>query len=294
MQLMSNPAFLQSSAPRLFTSCPIRSTRSSKVCACTNPPRPSRRAVLRLLPLSLIPLLPSPSPSATRCLPEGAAGDALTNVDWPTDWPFTPSDFARFDDHTDDIFYSSPRLVRHIDSDAIAALTAYYATLLPSVRDVLDVCSSIEAYLPSQWPGKRVVAGIGMNDTEMKQNPALNESVVRDLNLNPKLPYPDESFDLVTCNVSIDYLTKPLEVVKDMRRVLRRNGKLAISFSDRVFGTKAVAVWMGGGNQDHVYTVGAYLHYAGGFAEPEVLDLTPRKGGKCTGDPLYVVQVSRL
>lgn len=192
------------------------------------------------------------------------------------------------------MFYSSPRLVRHIDAGAISALSAYYDALLPSARDVLDVCASLEAYVPAQWPGRRVVAGVGMNEAEMRQNPALSESVVQDLNLSPKLPYPDESFDLVMCNVSIDYLTKPLEVVREIGRVLRKGGRVAVSFSDRVFGTKAVAVWMGGGDQDHVYTVGAYLHYAGGFAKPEVLDLTPKKGGRCTGDPLYVVQATKL
>ena len=33
-----------------------------------------------------------------------------------------------------------------------------------------------------------------------------------DLNAVPKLPYPDGSFDVVTCVVSFDYLTRPLEV----------------------------------------------------------------------------------
>ncbi|CDF39718.1 unnamed protein product [Chondrus crispus] len=255
----------------------------------------SRRALLHLASISVLStILPAPSSPATRCLPEGAAVTALTDVAWPPSMPFAASDFARFDERPDDVFYSFPRLVRHIDGPAVAALGSYYRSLLPMASDVLDVCASVEAYLPGQWPGRRVVAGVGMNEVEMQQNPALNEFAVRDLNVNPKLPYPDESFDLVMCNVSIDYLTKPVQVVQEMRRVLRKGGKVAISFSDRVFGTKAVSAWMSGGDQDHVYIVGAYLHYARGLAEPKVLDLTPRKGGKCTSDPLYVVQATKL
>ena len=35
-------------------------------------------------------------------------------------------------------------------------------------------------------------------------------------NANPTLPYEDNSFDVVTCVVSIDYLTKPIEVLKEV------------------------------------------------------------------------------
>lgn len=184
--------------------------------------------------------------------------------------------------------------MRHIDAGAVAALSAYYTTLLSDARDVLDVCASLEAYLPSSWPGKRTVAGVGMNAEEMKRNPALTEFVVRDLNGDTRLPYGDDSFDLVICNVSIDYLTQPLDVTREMRRVLRKDGKVVVSFSDRVFGTKAVALWMRGGDVDHVLTVASYLHFAEGFSQPMVSELTPRKGGKCTGDPLYVVQATKL
>jgi hypothetical protein len=35
-------------------------------------------------------------------------------------------------------------------------------------------------------------------------------------NVNPTLPYEDNSFDVVTCVVSIDYLIKPIEVLKEV------------------------------------------------------------------------------
>ena len=51
-----------------------------------------------------------------------------------------------------------------------------------------------------------------MNKEELERNPVLTESVVRDLNADPKLPYEDNEFDVVTNTVSVDYLTKPKEV----------------------------------------------------------------------------------
>ena len=47
----------------------------------------------------------------------------LENVNWPAEMPFGPEDFARYDESKDDIFYSQPRFVTHIDDGAIGALT---------------------------------------------------------------------------------------------------------------------------------------------------------------------------
>jgi len=50
-------------------------------------------------------------------------------------------------------------------------------------------------------------------DLHAPTNP--NHTPNQDLNVDPKLPFPDESFDVVTCVVSVDYLTRPLEVFKE-------------------------------------------------------------------------------
>ena len=54
-----------------------------------------------------------------------------------------------------------------------------------------------------------------------------------DLNEKPVLPFPDKSFDVVTCVVSFDYLTKPKQVMAEVARVLRPNGKVILSQSNR-------------------------------------------------------------
>ena len=67
------------------------------------------------------------------------------------------------------------------------------------------------------------VAGLGMNAKELEANPFLTEWTVLDLNAdkNVKLPYDDESFDVVLCQLSIDYLIHPFEVMKEASRVLK-------------------------------------------------------------------------
>ena len=39
-------------------------------------------------------------------------------------------------------------------------------------------------------------AGLGMNEDELRRNPVLTDFVVHDLNVDPTLPYNDNSFDV--------------------------------------------------------------------------------------------------
>ncbi len=163
---------------------------------------------------------------------------------WPEEWPFKPQDFSRSDPSNDQGFYTIPKLVYHIDEPAVASLTQYYRKNIPAKSDILDICSSWVSHYPLEFPetmGK--ICGTGMNSLELKFNDQLTGGFeARDLNENTKLPYEDESFDVVTCVVSIDYLIKPVEVLKEVHRVLRPGGKVILSQSNRCFPTKAVAM----------------------------------------------------
>lgn len=199
-------------------------------------------------------------------------------------------DFRRFDEDDDSAFYSFPRRVVHIDDGAIAVLTRLYAALVPSGGRVLDLMSSWRSHLPASFSGGAI--GLGMNAVEMAENPQLTSAVVHDLNREPKLPFADEAFDAVTCAVSIQYLTRPLEVFREVRRVLRPGAPFVVSFSNRCFPDKAVALWRVTDDQEHVEVVTAYFadsaEPGGAWAAVESFEHAPRQG-----DPLYVVWARR-
>ncbi|CAN0291582.1 unnamed protein product [Ectocarpus fasciculatus] len=161
-----------------------------------------------------------------------SAEEVLKAPKWPEKWPFYEDDFNRMDETSDGDFYSQPRLVYHIDDSAVKALTKYYAKALPKGADVLDICSSWVSHFPKDWEhGKRT--GLGMNEFELSKNVQLDEYKVKDLNVEATFPFDDNSFDVVTCVVSVDYLNKPLEVFNEIRRVLRPGGKAIMSMSNR-------------------------------------------------------------
>ena len=219
----------------------------------------------------------------------------LLDPKYPEVFPFGEQEMQRYDESSDLIFYSQPRFVKHIDDDAIGALTKYYAEVFPPVpKDgddavaLLDVCSSWISHYPEGYAASDNlrVSGLGMNEDELKKNPILTDYAVRDLNEDPTLPYEDNTFDVVTNAVSVDYLTKPLEMMKEVNRVLKPGGLAVMSFSNRCFPTKAVSVWTATGDLDHIWIVGAYFHFAGGFQGLAAEDISPKPGKT---DPMYVV-----
>ena len=210
----------------------------------------------------------------------------MTTPEPAAEHPFEDAHFRRVDESDDARFYVDPRLVAHIDDDAIAALTAHYRTALSPGGRVLDLMSSWISHWPDDLLPSRA-AGLGMNAEELRHNPALDDWVVHDLNRDPTLPYADASFDAVTIAVSVQYLTRPLDVFADIARVLSPGGVCVVSFSNRCFPTKAVALWQGLNDDGHVRQVGSYFHYTGVYDRIEAYDLSPAKG---QSDPLYVVQ----
>ncbi|KAM7519604.1 hypothetical protein LguiB_018566 [Lonicera macranthoides] len=225
---------------------------------------------------------------------KGAVEQVLKDVEWPEQFPFKEEDFQRFDESPDTVFYEAPRFVTHIDDPAIAALTKYYSEVFPPSNTpgvaLLDMCSSWVSHFPAGYKQERIV-GMGLNEEELKRNPVLTEYIVQDLNVNPKLPFEDNSFDVITNVVSIDYLTKPIDVIKEMCRVLKPGGMAIISFSNRCFFTKAISIWTSTGDAEHVMIVGAYFHYAGGFEPPQAVDISPNPG---RSDPMYIVYSRKL
>ena len=168
--------------------------------------------------------------------------------------------FARQDASNDAWFYATERKVVHLEPGAIAALRAFYATVLAPGSAVLDLMSSWRSHLPD---GLGVVTGLGMSAAEMDDNPQLSSFVVHDLNREPRLPFDDAAFDAVVCAVSVQYLIRPVEVFTDVRRVLRAGGHVVVSFSNRCFPTKAVAIWLANDGDGHRRLVRDYLDRSG-------------------------------
>lgn len=188
------------------------------------------------------------------------------------------------DESPDELFYAQPRFVTHIDDMAIQAVTQLYREYLPPFGTILDLMSSWISHLPEEVRYGKVV-GLGMNKQELEANKRLDEYQVQNLNTNPALNFEDDTFDGVGICVSIDYLNQPVEVIKELGRITKPGAPLIITFSNRCFPTKAVAIWHALREEQRPSYVAKLLQESGKWKNIEMMDQTPSAGH----DPLYAV-----
>jgi SAM-dependent methyltransferase len=145
------------------------------------------------------------------------------------------------------------------------------------------------------------VAGLGLNQNELAQNERLTDWVVHDLNRDPALPFGSAEFDAVLCTVSVDYLTRPFEVFREVGRVLRPGGLFLTVFSNRYFPEKVVKIWRGSSEAERILLVEDYFRAGGCYTPPRtwVSQGKPRpaddpySGRGLPSDPVFAVFAER-
>ena len=158
-------------------------------------------------------------------------------------------------------------------------MTALYRRFLLAGSTVLDLMSSWVSHLPPERRFEAVI-GHGMNADELAANPRLTQRFVRDLNADPTLPLADATVDAACLCVGVQYLQQPVAVFAELRRAMRSGAPAIVTFSNRCFPTKAVALWQALDERGHRALVSAYLD-AAGFTVAEADGLAP-----LGGDPL--------
>jgi SAM-dependent methyltransferase len=173
--------------------------------------------------------------------------------------------FSRLDENEDGVFYSTDRFVPHLDSTALETVENLIQSLVVEDKPViLDLMASWDSHIPTQLHSCNVF-GLGLNEKELKCNRTLSNFVVHDLNQDPTLPFTDNTFDAVINTASVDYMTRPVEVFREVNRVLKPGGLFLVIFSNRMFPEKAVKVWRETGEDEHIMLVEAFFQEAGGF-----------------------------
>jgi SAM-dependent methyltransferase len=178
--------------------------------------------------------------------------------------------FSRLDESDDLEFYSRDRFVSHVDSLALSTVEKLIGTLVVEEGpSILDLMAGWDSHIPGDLRASEVI-GLGLNENELRKNKALSQAVNHDLNKDPHLPFPDNRFDVVINTVSVDYMTQPAEVFKEVGRVLRPGGLFLVIFSNRMFSEKAVKVWREAGEEERVLLVEDFFRESGAFEKPSV------------------------
>jgi SAM-dependent methyltransferase len=126
------------------------------------------------------------------------------------------------------------------------------------------------------------VVGHGLNEAELAANERLDGYFLQDFNSDQSLPLATDSFDLLCCALSVQYLQYPGAVFREFARVLDDGGALVVSFTNRMFPTKAVSGWRARTMDERAALVEQYVE-AGGLSPERRLSETPGT------DPFYAI-----
>lgn len=209
---------------------------------------------------------------------------------------FSPEELARDDETPDVEFYAKPRFVNHLDTLALSTVESLYSRLIAPGSRILDLMAGPDSHLGTVRE-RAHVAGLGLNREELESNELLNEYVVHDLNTKPHLPFEDHQFDAVVCTVSVDYMTAPVEVFRDVARILKPGGIFIVVFSNRMFPPKAVSIWKNMTEKQRVELVRKYFTLSERFRIAGYYESTGKARPKddkyynlgIPSDPIYAV-----
>lgn len=208
---------------------------------------------------------------------------------------YPPELFRRQDESDDSLFYAAPRLVVHIDYEAIGAISHYFSEALPQNGVILDLMSSWRSHMPPDLPIDRLI-GIGLNAIELAENPQLDERIVHDINADPALPVEASSLDAAVVSVSIQYMVKPVEIFAAVNRALKPGAAFHVIYSNRMFPTKAIAVWQTLDDRRRAQLIASYFQNSaddsGGWEDIRAYNITPQLPHY--SDPVYVVAATKI
>jgi SAM-dependent methyltransferase len=192
----------------------------------------------------------------------------------------SPGDRRKIDDGDDGAFYASPRFVTHADDAFLSRLRTLYASVTAPGDRVFDVMGSWRSFLPDHEFAR--VVGHGLNEAELAKNERLDEEFLQNFNADQNLPLRTGAFDAVCCALSVQYLQYPGAVFSEFARVLAPGGTVIVSFTNRMFPTKAVRAWRSRSMDERAALVERYVE-AGGMTPTRRVTEQPGT------DPFYAV-----
>ena len=175
----------------------------------------------------------------------------------------------KLDESNDEEFYLNPKFVYHLDSNFRKTLIKVYEEELIENSTILDLMSSWDSYLPSQRKYNKVI-GHGLNKQELEKNKVFNSYWIQNFNSNQNIPLENSSIDYCLMVAAWQYLQYPEKITREVSRVLTKNGKFLISFSNRAFWHKAPNIWTNSSEEERIKYVRKVL-ISNGFDEPKII-----------------------
>ena len=207
----------------------------------------------------------------------------------------TDNQRSKYDENNDSEFYSTARYTQHLDKNFRDKLTKLYEKIIDENSVVLDLMSSWVSHLPKKKYKK--VIGHGMNLQELQNNKVLNTYWVQNFNIKQEIPIQGDAIDYCLIVAGWQYLQYPENLSKEIYRILRKGGKLIISFSNRAFWNKTPSIWRDSSEENRVNYIKNILISNKWKVETIIIDSNQKKSFinfyQNNTDPFYSIIVTK-
>ncbi|MBL7005217.1 MAG: class I SAM-dependent methyltransferase [Gammaproteobacteria bacterium] len=146
------------------------------------------------------------------------------------------------DEQDDAAFYADCESASYIDITSAKILTQFNNQFIEENTRVIDFMCGAQSFFKSKNK-QLTVTGIGLCEDELKENPALNEFIILDVNKRQKLPFEDNSIDTVICSLAVQYIRDLRYTLKEIHRVLKVGGKVIFNYSEKEMLNKMLNIW---------------------------------------------------
>jgi SAM-dependent methyltransferase len=174
---------------------------------------------------------------------------------------------------------SAPSCHPRLSQDELQLLEAGYARLLGEgeFSEVLDLLGGSERFTPEQAAGSLLAPTPQARGADAHRRVMLQ--VAQDLDEQPLLPFEDGAFDAVLVTLDVGALRRPLEVFREVGRVLQPGGLVAVSFGRAALDEAHTRLWALAGDREQLMLAEAYIEFAAaGFTAPTSITLLHEEG----------------
>ncbi len=151
-------------------------------------------------------------------------------------------------------------------------LRAAYQRLLGEgdFPEVLDLLGTSDSFVPAAT----TLTGPALDPGRVAADCRIGLETARHLGDQARLPLDNASFDAVLVTLEVGGLRCPLEVFREVARVLRPQGLAVVSFGDARYDGAHTHLWAHADDREHLMLAEAFIEFAGGgFSRPTSLTL---------------------
>jgi SAM-dependent methyltransferase len=156
-----------------------------------------------------------------------------------------------------------------VGQDELQLLRAVYGRLLGEgdFSHVLDLLGGSDRFVSDGTVGS--LMGPAPSARRADAHRRLMLQVADDLNEQPLLPFEDDAFDAVLVTLDVGALRRPLEVFREVGRVLQPAGLVAVGFGQASYDEAHTRLWALAEDRERLMLAEAFIEFAAaGFTAP--------------------------